>query len=206
MNPYAMGAMVLGSAATSYFGQKDANEANLEIAREANRANQANAREQMAFQERMSNSAFQRQMADLKAAGLNPLLMSPGGASTPAGAAGQSSATTVSDPLGPAISSAVQLKMGLENQKADLGLKAAQMQNYGADKVLKDAQTTKTLIDAEASRKNLPGAELKNDLYDVARPIVKKIKQSLGTSARDVHVDKKQLGIIKHRINSLTQP
>lgn len=63
------------------------------------------------WQERMSNSAHQRQVQDLRAAGLNPILSANSGASSPAGSKGSGAVQApAEDAIGKGVTTALDLK------------------------------------------------------------------------------------------------
>lgn len=152
------------TAGGAYFANKSAKKA----ARRQMEYQTVSDQKQMAFQEQMSNTAYQRSVEDMRQAGINPILaFNAGGASTPSGTSSAGASYAPEDVLGGAVSSAMMAKR-MQEEVANLREQNKQIRSQThLNNALTDVADWEAAIKhsaAEISKASVPGAKIEAEI------------------------------------------
>lgn len=156
----------------------------------ANKLNLEEAARNRKFQERMSNTAYQRAMLDMRKAGLNPMLaFSQGGASTPSG----STATVQSASKTGLVDTALKATTGiggLQQQATALqqqqAVNDANIRSTNATAAKTVADTQRIQVETAKMKKDLPAAELQEKLSRKGSRLIDKALDSMESTGKNV--------------------
>jgi len=157
-----------------------------DFAREQSQFNANQSAIQREFQREMSNTAHQREMADLKAAGLNPILAANQGASSPIGSAGSAAgASQGSMPNVPAPQVGTALDK-LASSAVAMKQFRKQMESQDSAIALNNAATAAKIAEADKNQASAVGQRLQNKMTKTQLPkIAAEVEKDVGQAGWD---------------------
>lgn len=164
LGPDTIGDMATGGAISNAKSVADTNQMQMQLSQK-----------QMDFQERMSNTAYERAMADMRKSGLNPMLaMNNGGASQPSGQMATLTAPRKGDIGAGLLNTAKSVATGIpeiQNTQAQTGLAKAntELADANVDKASANARESDentALVAAQRQKVNLDREKARHEIRE----------------------------------------
>lgn len=173
--------LLAASGIASTAGSLYTNSKNLEYQQNVNDTNWQIAAQNNATQIEMANTAHQREVADLKAAGLNPILSSGGsGASTPSLTSAKGDSAQIENPVN-----------GVANSAKDLARYVSEQYKIGLEQADADVENTK--VSTDATKANIESIKLDAANSRLQNEILRNQRNISELDAEKAHIESRAL-------------